>query len=178
VSNGQTLLPTTVVGSYALPAWLYAADDWIKRDLFGPTDIAETLNDAVDRAILISSEPVSTSSPTAKCADAAVQSFANRITGLRNIGPPRKVGEVGLDLEPVSETTGRLAVEHGFGIVEEFRCLKAKADGPIKVTVPGPFAITSFLKPVEYYKDRPQLAHSPLAAVFTTEMWTLRGLWT
>jgi 5-methyltetrahydropteroyltriglutamate--homocysteine methyltransferase len=153
------LLPTTVVGSYALPSWLYAADDWIKRDLFGPTDVAETLNDAVDRAIQdqqLAGIDVITDGEMRR--RGFVQSFAHRITGLRNVGAPRKVGEVGLDLEPVFETTGKLVVEHGFGIVEEFTYLKAHADRPVKVTIPGPFAITSFLKPVEHYRDRPHLA--------------------
>ncbi len=45
------LLPTTVVGSYALPSWVYAADDWMQRGLYGPIDTEETFNDAVDRAI-------------------------------------------------------------------------------------------------------------------------------
>ena len=160
------LLPTTVVGSYALPSWLYAADDWIRRDLFGPTDVAETLDDAVDRAILDQQlAGIDTITDGEMRRRGFVQSFASRISGLRNIGAPRKVGEVGLDLEPVFETAGRLSVGHGLGIVEEFRYLKTRADRPMKVTVPGPFAITSFLKPVEFYKDRPQLAAEFVPAI-------------
>jgi 5-methyltetrahydropteroyltriglutamate--homocysteine methyltransferase len=104
------LLPTTVVGSYALPSWLYAADDWIKRDLFGPTDIAETLNDAVDRAIQdqqLAGIDVITDGEMRR--RGFVQSFAQRITGLRNVGAPRKVGEVGLDLEPVLKQRASLS---------------------------------------------------------------------
>ena len=46
------LLPTTVVGSYALPSWIYASDDWVQRGLFGPTDLKERDDDAVNVAIL------------------------------------------------------------------------------------------------------------------------------
>ena len=166
MSDGLTLLPTTVVGSYALPSWLYAADDWIKRDLFGPTDVAETLNDAVDRAVLDQQRAgIDIITDGEMRRRGFVQSFATKISGLRNIGPPRKVGEVGLDLEPVFETTGKLSVEHGFGIVDEFRYLKAHTDRAIKVTVPGPFAVTSFLKPVEHYRDRPHLAEEFVPAI-------------
>ena len=40
------LLPTTVVGSYVLPPWLYAAKELIQAGRFGKRDIQETLEDA------------------------------------------------------------------------------------------------------------------------------------
>ena len=160
------ILPTTVVGSYGLPSWLWAADDWINRGLYGPIDLEETLNDAVDRAILdqqIAGIDIITDGEMRR--RGFVQTFAGRITGLKNVGPPRKVGEVGIDMDSVFETTGKVEVPHGLGIVEEFRYLKAHTDRPIKVTVPGPFALTSFYKPVEYYKDRTQLAEAFVPAI-------------
>src|SRR2546426_8258296 len=45
------ILPTTVVGSYAIPAWLWAAYEKIEAGGFGAMDLAETENDAVDTAI-------------------------------------------------------------------------------------------------------------------------------
>jgi len=50
--RGLPILPTTVVGSYAHPSWFYAAKELMEADRFGPVDIAETFDDAVDRAIL------------------------------------------------------------------------------------------------------------------------------
>ena len=41
------ILPTTVVGSYAIPAWLWAAWEKIEAGGFGGMDVAETENDAV-----------------------------------------------------------------------------------------------------------------------------------
>ena len=45
------ILPTTVVGSYAIPAWLWAAYEKIEAGGFGSMDLAETENDAVDTAV-------------------------------------------------------------------------------------------------------------------------------
>jgi 5-methyltetrahydropteroyltriglutamate--homocysteine methyltransferase len=160
------ILPTTVVGSYALPSWLYAADDWISRDLFGPIDIQETLNDAVDRAILDQTlAGVDVISDGEMRRRGFVQSFVRRIRGLRNVGPMRKVGETGIDLEPIYETTGKVEVEHGLGIVEEFEYLRAHTDRPTKVAVPGPYALTAWYRPVEYYRDRTHLAEDFVPAI-------------
>jgi 5-methyltetrahydropteroyltriglutamate--homocysteine methyltransferase len=160
------LLPTTVVGSYALPSWLYAADDFIERGLFGPADITETYNDAVDRAILDQQlAGVDVISDGEMRRRGFVQSFVNRITGLRKAGAPRKMGEVGLDLEPVFETTGKVTVPAGLGIVESFEYLKNRTGNSAKVTVPGPFALTSFFKPVAHYRDRTHLAEEFVPAI-------------
>jgi 5-methyltetrahydropteroyltriglutamate--homocysteine methyltransferase len=160
------LLPTTVVGSYALPSWVYAADDWIARDLYGPIDIEETFNDAVDRAILDQTlAGVDVISDGEMRRRGFVQGFVRRIKGLRTAGPPRKVGEVGIDLEPVYETTGKVEVPHGLGIVEEFEYLRTHTDKPTKVAVPGPYALTAWYRPVEYYRDRTHLAEDFVPAI-------------
>ena len=46
------LIPTTVVGSYATPSWLWTARDEIEKDNYGPTDVKETYDDAVNMAIM------------------------------------------------------------------------------------------------------------------------------
>ena len=166
MAQALPMIPTTVIGSYSLPAWLFAADDWINRNLFGPIDLQETYDDAVDRAILdqhLAGVDIITDGEMRR--RGFVQTFAGRITGLRNVGPVRKVGEIGIDLEAVFETTGKVEVPHGLGIVEEFLYLKAHTDRAVKVTIPGPYALTSFYKPVEYYKDRTQLAEAFVPAI-------------
>ena len=45
------ILPTSVVGSYAIPAWLWAAWEKIESGGFGAMDVAETENDAVAIAV-------------------------------------------------------------------------------------------------------------------------------
>lgn len=164
--NKVPVLPTAVIGSYAHPAWLYAAEDWIKRDLFGPTDIEETKNDAVDRAILDQEQAgVDIITDGEMRRGSFVWAFASRITGLRDAGPLRKVGEVGLDMRSIWETTGRIGVPNGLGAVEEYNYLKAHTNRATKISLPGPFAMTTFQKPVEYYRDRPHLAEAYVPAL-------------
>ena len=45
------LLPTTVIGSYAYPSWLWTALDEMRQGQDGESDIDETLGDAVKMAI-------------------------------------------------------------------------------------------------------------------------------
>ena len=50
-ASALPILPTTVVGSYAIPAWLWAAYEKIEAGGFGVMDVAETENDAVATAV-------------------------------------------------------------------------------------------------------------------------------
>ena len=45
------LLPTSVIGSYATPSWLWTAIDEIKSGRYGVTDEKEAFDDAVNMAI-------------------------------------------------------------------------------------------------------------------------------
>lgn len=157
--SSSLLLPTTVVGAHGRPSWVFAADDWIKRGLFGPTDLREFYDDSVDRAIADQENAgVDIITDGEMRRRGFVETFGGRLTGLENVGPDRKVGEVSIDMEPILETRSKLNVPHGLGIVEEFNYLKAHTSRALKVTVPGPFALTSFIRPVEYYRDRTELA--------------------
>ena len=46
------LLPTTVIGSYAMPGWLWTAVGEIDKGSYGETDVRETFDDAVNIAIM------------------------------------------------------------------------------------------------------------------------------
>src|SRR5215207_9255257 len=130
----------------------------MQRGLYGPIDEQETFNDAVDRAILDQERAgIDIISDGEMRRRGFVQGFASKISGLKNVGAPRKVGEAGIDQEPVFETTGRISVPDGLGIVEEFEYLHAHTKQATKVAVPGAYAITTWYKPVEHYKDRTEL---------------------
>jgi 5-methyltetrahydropteroyltriglutamate--homocysteine methyltransferase len=138
----------------------------MQRGLYGPIDIAETFNDAVDRAIQDQEKAgIDIISDGEMRRRGFVQGFAHKITGLKNVGAPRKVGEAGIDQEPVYETTGPVTVGSGWGIVEEFEYLKKNTRRATKVAVPGAFAITAWYKPVEHYKDRTELAQAFVPAL-------------
>ena len=47
----EQLLPTTVIGSHAMPGWFWTAMDALKGGEYGPTDEREVYDDAVRLAI-------------------------------------------------------------------------------------------------------------------------------
>src|SRR5205085_10527653 len=145
MADSLPLLPTTVIGAHARPSWVFAADDWIKRGMFGPTDLREFYNDSVDRAIQdqeVAGVDIITDGEMRR--RGFVETFGGRLTGLENVGPDRKVGEVSIDMEPILETRDKLDVPNGLGIVEEYQYLRTHTNRPIKVTVPGPFALSPY----------------------------------
>jgi 5-methyltetrahydropteroyltriglutamate--homocysteine methyltransferase len=155
------LMPTTVVGSYAHPSWFYAAKELMDADRFGPTDVAETFDDAVDRAIADQEEAGLDIVSDGEMRRASfVWAFAARMSGLRDAGPLRKMGPMSLDMRSVQETTGPVGVPDGMGAVEEFAYARTRTAKPIKVPLPGPFALTTFIRPVEHYRDRTHLAEA------------------
>ena len=160
------LLPTTVVGSYAHPSWFYAARELMDADRFGPTDVAETFDDAVDRALADQEEAGLDIVSDGEMRRASfVWAFASRMTGLRDAGPLRKMGPMSLDMRSVQETTGPVGVPHGMGAVEEFEYARSHTDRPVKVPLPGPFALTTFIRPVEHYRTRTELAEAFVPAL-------------
>jgi 5-methyltetrahydropteroyltriglutamate--homocysteine methyltransferase len=160
------ILPVTVIGAYAHPAWLYASKEWLANGRFGETDARELYDDAVDRAIQDQERAgVDVITDGEMRRESFVWAFAKRATGLREVDPPRKVGEIGLDLRSVWETTGPVDMPKGLGAVEEFLDLTARTSSATKISIPGPFAMTSFMRPVEHYRDRPHLAEAFVPAI-------------
>ncbi len=70
-----------------------------------------------------------------------------------------------LDMRSVQETTGPVGVPDGMGAVAEFEYARTRTDRPIKVPLPGPFALTTFIRPVEHYRDRTHLAEAFVPAL-------------
>ncbi len=166
MAHDLPLLPTTVVGSYAHPSWFYAAKELMEADRFGPTDVAETFDDAVDRAVADQEQAGLDIISDGEMRRASfVWAFASRMTGLRDAGPLRKMGPMSIDMRSVQETTGPVGVPHGMGAVEEFEYVRTRTDRHIKIPLPGPFALTTFIRPVEHYRDRTQLAEAFVPAL-------------
>ena len=153
------LLPTSVIGSHALPSWLWTAVDEIEKGNYGRTDERETFDDAV-RIAMLDQERAGIDI----IADGEmrrwyfVQNFYKRMNGLESDPPPRKVGVYGYDSPPRYHTTGKVEIPHGLGIVEEFIFAKEETTKPIKATCPGPLTLTIHIRPTEGYKDRLELA--------------------
>jgi 5-methyltetrahydropteroyltriglutamate--homocysteine methyltransferase len=155
------LLPTSVIGSYAIPSWLWTGLEAIKEGGYGPTDQRELLDDAVQIAIRDQERAgvdVITDGEMKRWY--FVQGFYGRMSGLEEVGVLRKVGVYGYDSAPRYRAVERIRAERGLGIVDEFKYAKAQATKPLKATVPGPLTLTIHIQlhDDKVYKDRLELA--------------------
>jgi 5-methyltetrahydropteroyltriglutamate--homocysteine methyltransferase len=92
------ILPTTVVGSYAIPAWLWAAYEKIGAGGFGAMDVAETENDAVATAVRDQERAgVDLISDGEMRRQGFIVSIFKYFHGLRPLEPRRKVGILSYD---------------------------------------------------------------------------------
>ena len=156
------LLPTSVVGSYAWPSWLHTGLAAANRGEYGPVDIEELLNDAVDMAIrdqedagidLISDGEM-------RRAGFFTAAFYGHLTGLQPLEPSRKVGAAGHDQQHRFQVVERINAPHGFGVVDEFLYARRRTSTPLKCLLPGPFTLAGRMTygPGEIYKTREEAA--------------------
>ena len=153
------LLPTTVIGSHAMPGWFWTAVDEMDKGNYGQTDMRETFDDAVSVAILDQERAgVDIISDGEMRRWYFVQSFYKRMAGIESDPPLRKVGLYGYDSPPRYHAVEKVTVPDGLGIVDEFGYARAHTTRPIKATCPGPLTLTIHIRPAEAYKDRLELA--------------------
>ena len=155
------LLPTSVIGSYATPGWLWTALEEIKAGRYGPTDEREAFNDAVNMAVGDQERAgVDIITDGEMRRYLFVQNFYGRMTGLQEHPPLRRTGFYAYDSVPRYTLTERITIGEGLGIVEEFRYLQATTEKPIKATCPGPLTMTIHIRlgDASIYKDRTELA--------------------
>lgn len=155
------LLPTSVIGSHAIPSWLWTALEAIDAGKYGPTDVRETFDDAVNVAILDQERAgidVITDGEMRRWY--FVQSFFKRFEGLESVGVLRKTGVYGYDSVPRYRPVARLKVPNGLGIVDEFKYLKAHSQSKLKATCPGPLTLTIHIQlhDTTVYQNRLDLA--------------------
>lgn len=153
------LLPTTVIGSYATPGWMWTALAEVDKGNYGQTDIKELFDDAVNLAIMDQERAgVDIISDGEMRRWYFVQSFYKRMTGIVPDPPLRKVGLYGYDSPTRYHAVEKISVPEGLGIVEEFKYAKTRTSRPLKATCPGPLTISMHIRPREAYKDRLELA--------------------
>src|SRR5207248_7891139 len=94
-----TLLPTELVGSYALPSWLWIVLERLEQEGdLGETDIRESLDDAVNVAVLDQERAgVDVITDGEMRRRDFIQSFYGRLDGLRRLAPARRFGAAGYD---------------------------------------------------------------------------------
>jgi 5-methyltetrahydropteroyltriglutamate--homocysteine methyltransferase len=170
------LLPTSVIGSYAWPAWLHTALGAAQRGEYGPDDVQETLDDAVDLALRDQEDAgvdVVTDGEMRR-AGFFTAAFYGHLTGLRELPPRRLAGVAGHDQRESYEIVGELGAPRGLGLVAEYAYLRRRTTRRVKCTCPGPYTLAGRLKPGAGYGDRMEVAHA-LGRIVNAELRALAG---
>ncbi len=168
------ILPTSVIGSYAWPAWLHTALEAARRGEYGPDDLRETQDDAVDMAIRDQEDAgvdIITDGEMRRVGFFTAE-FYGHMTGLRELPPRRKIGVVGHDQRESYEAVEPITAPEGLGLLEEFAYVRTRTTRPIKMPCPGPFTLAGRIKPGAIYRDRVDVAYA-LAEIINRELRAL-----
>lgn len=170
----MSLLPTSVIGSYAWPSWFITAVEAIRRGEYGPADVQETLNDAVDVALRDQEDAgvdIITDGEMRRLGFFTAD-FYGRLMGLRSLPPERRLGPAGHDQRERYEAVESLQASHGLGLVAEFEYVRQRTSRPVKVPCPGPFTLAGRIQPGAIYRDRMDVAYA-LSEIINTELRAL-----
>jgi 5-methyltetrahydropteroyltriglutamate--homocysteine methyltransferase len=151
-------LLTSVVGSHAHPGWFVAGIGAAERGQFGPVDLAEMLDDAVDLAIRdqeAAGIDVITDGEMRRAGFFTAE-FYRHVTGVRGLPSERLLGAGGHDQQHRFEVLEPIAAPDGLGVVAEYVAARPRTARPIKVTLPGPYTLSGRLRtgPGEVYRTR------------------------
>jgi 5-methyltetrahydropteroyltriglutamate--homocysteine methyltransferase len=169
-------LLTSVVGSHAHPGWFVSGIAAAERGEFGPADLAEMLDDAVDLAIRDQEEAGVDviSDGEMRRAGFFTAEFYSHLTGVRALPPERRLGAGGHDQQHRFEVLEPIATPNGLGVIQEFVAARSRTSRPLKVTLPGPYTLSGRLRtgPGEVYETRVAAAEA-FVVILQAE---LRGL--
>lgn len=151
-------LLTSVVGSHAHPGWFVAGIAAAERGDFGPADLAEMLDDAVDLAIRdqdAAGIDVITDGEMRRAGFFTAE-FYRHLTGVRALPSERRLGAGGHDQQHQFEVLEPIAAPNGLGVVAEFVAARTRTTRRLKVTLPGPYTLSGRLRngPGEVYATR------------------------
>ncbi len=154
------MLTTSVIGSYAWPSWFITAVEAIKRGDYGPKDIEETLNDAVDLALRDQEDAGVDviSDGEMRRLGFFTADFYGRLTGLAERPPERRLGPGGHDQRERYDAVEPFDAPDGLGLVDEYTYVRTRTRHPLKVPCPGPYTLAGRIVPGRLYADRMAVA--------------------
>jgi len=160
------LLPTSVVGSHGLPGWVWLAREAMAAGRMGAGDLRELVEDATQAALLDQERAGVDVVTTGEMLRVRfIVGFYDRLTGLRALEPPRKLGAPLWDKNTPFEVIEKVTAPDGLGIVEEWKLARALTTKRLKATVPGPYTLLVPLRLGEGYTDRDTLLADLVAIV-------------
>lgn len=168
-----SVLPTTVIGSYALPSWLWLAREAMAAGRYGATDIAETLEDATRIALQDQIDAgVDIVTDGEMCRVNFIIGFYAHLKGLEVMPAARTMGAPHWDTETAFRAVERITAPNGLGTIEDFRMARRLTDKPMKATCPGPLTLSLPIRRGDGYATREELLQD-LVGIVNTE---LKGL--
>lgn len=168
------LIPTSVIGSYALPGWVNLARQAVANGDFGEADMRETENDAVDMAIRDQEDAdvdIITDGEMRRIGFFTA-GFYDYITGIEPVSKARKQGVGGHDQREKYRPIDDLAAPNGLGLKEEYEYLKTRTNKIIKMPIPGPFTLSGRIQPERQFSSRMDVAYG-LAELVNQELKSL-----
>ena len=174
MTSSLPLLPTGVIGSYAWPAWLHSALVAAEQGEYGPDDVRETLDDAVDLAIRDQEDADVDiiSDGEMRRAGFFTAAFYGHLTGIEELPPRRKMGVIGHDQRESYLAVAPLDAPDGLGLLLEYDYARARTQRPLMMPCAGPFTLAGRIKPGSVYKDRMEVAGA-LAGIINRELKAL-----
>ena len=155
------MLTTSVIGSYAWPSWFITAIKAIENGEYGPKDIEETLNDAVDLALRDQEDAGVDiiSDGEMKRLGFFTADFYGRLSGLTELPPVRTVGSGGHDQRERYDAYEVFDAPDGLGLVAEYAYVKGRTTARLKVPCPGPYTLAGRIMPGAIYASRMEVAN-------------------
>ncbi len=154
------MLKTSVIGSYAIPSWLISSTEAMSRGEYGPLDVQETLDDAVDMALCDQEDAGIdiVSDGEMRRFGFFTAGFYGHLDGLQALEPLRKLGSGGHDQRERYEAVEPFSAPNGLGLVDEFLYANTRTERPLKVTCPGPYTLAGRIQTGGIYADRMAVA--------------------
>jgi 5-methyltetrahydropteroyltriglutamate--homocysteine methyltransferase len=168
------LLPTSVIGSYAIPSWVHLARQAAQQDHIGADDLREVEDDAVDMAIRdqeAAGVDIITDGEMRRVGFFTAE-FYSHITGLEEQAQKRRTGSAGHDQRESYLAVEPLAAPAGLGLLEEYHYLRARTTKQVKMPIPGPFTLAGRIQGGALYQDRMEVAYA-LADLVNAELKAL-----
>ena len=146
----------------------------MERGEYGPLDIKETLDDAVDMAIRDQED-----AGVDILSDGEMRRFGfftagfyGRLSGLSALAPLRKLGPGGHDQRERYEPLEPFSAPEGLGLIDEFLYSQTRTTRPLKVTCPGPYTLAGRIQTGGVYADRIAVS-ARFAEIINTELKTV-----
>jgi 5-methyltetrahydropteroyltriglutamate--homocysteine methyltransferase len=174
VTAGLPLLPTSVVGSHALPGWLHLGREAQAAGRLGPADLRELIEDATRIAL---SDQVEAGIDVPANGEMGRESFTlgffGRLHGLSSLPQARRLGVPSYDTHPPYQVVERVTAPDGLGLVDEWRMTRRLTDRALRATCPGPLTLSIPLRHAGGpYRDRETLL-ADLTAIVNAELRAL-----